>query len=323
MHAVEVKTLPTRGPIRTLAHDVLEGLLSRPRSLPPKYFYDARGSELFDRICDVPEYYPTRAEAALLRKVADSVVAAVRPTEILELGSGAARKTRILFDACERLGIAPRYVPFDVCADMLAKSGQELVNEYPWLEVNALAGDYTQSLDHLPSGDATRLWAFLGGTIGNFAHDEAVAMLVDVRRKLRSGDRLLIGADRVKAPEVLHAAYNDEAGVTAAFNLNLIQVLNNALDAAIPAGHFHHYACFNPHESRIEMYLVANRDVSVPLAALDAHLEMREGEAILTEISRKFTRRALEELLETAGFEVEAHHELLDTKFSLVLARPS
>lgn len=320
---VQVKTLPAREPARTLAHDVLEGLLAHPRSLPPKYFYDARGSELFDQICDAPEYYPTRAEAALLRQIADEVVAAVRPSEILELGSGAARKTRILFDACERHGIAPRYVPFDVCAEMLAKSGRQLLDEYPWLKVTAVAGDYTCSLEHLPTGETPRLWAFLGGTIGNFAHDEAVTMLASVRAQLRPGDRLLIGADRVKAPEVLHAAYNDEAGVTAAFNLNLINVLNSGLDADICMADFHHYACFNPRASQIEMYLVANRDLSVPLAALDARLEMLEGEAILTEISRKFTRRTLEELLEAAGFVVEAHHELSDTKFSLVLAQPA
>lgn len=315
-----VMSLPPAGPVRTLLEDVAEGLLSVPRSLPPKYFYDAHGSDLFDRICDTPEYYPTRAEADLLAQIADNLLAKVAPDELIELGSGTSRKTRILFDACARRGITPRYVPLDVCDEMLARVAGELNEEYAWLEVQPVAADYTQGLDHLPRAEGARLWAFLGGTIGNFEHAAAVDMLREVRLHLGPDDRLLIGADRLKAPERLHAAYNDAAGVTAEFNLNMITVLNRELGTQIPTEAFHHHACFNPARARIEMYLVANTDLEVPLAALGETLSIREGEAILTEISRKFTRRSLETLLEDAGYFIDAHFELEHTRFSLLLA---
>lgn len=325
MEATElnVHTIPPAREISDLEADVRTGLFSRPRRLPPKYFYDDRGSILFDQICDEPEYYPTRAEAQLLRESADAIVSMVSPAEILELGSGAARKTRILFDACERAGIAPRYTPFDVCDEMVARSGSELVRDYPWLTLRPVAGDYTAGLAHLPEHESPTLCAFLGGTIGNFEHADGVAMLRDVRAQLSQDDFLLIGADRVKPPAKLHAAYNDAAGVTAAFNLNLLSVLNRELDADFEVDGFEHYACFNPRESRIEMYLIAMRDHQVRFGALGEAIDIKEGESILTEISRKFTRASLEGLLAEAGFAVVEHFELDNTKFSLVLARPA
>jgi len=324
MEAIDlnVHTIPPARPVSDLEADVRAGLFERPRTLPPKYFYDERGSDLFDQICDEPEYYPTRAEAELLRRSADAIVERVRPAEILELGSGTARKTRILFDACERAGIAPRYTPFDVCDEMVARSGSELLRDYPWLTLRPVAGDYTAGLAHLPDSTSPTLCAFLGGTVGNFEHADGVAMLRDVRAQLTGDDFLLVGADRVKPPAALHAAYNDAAGLTAAFNRNVLSVLNRELEAGFDVDAFEHYACFNPRESRIEMYLVAMRDQSVGFNALDASIDIREGEAILTEISRKFTRATLEGLLAEAGFAVVEHFELQDTKFSLVLARP-
>ncbi|MGR8919146.1 MAG: L-histidine N(alpha)-methyltransferase [Gammaproteobacteria bacterium] len=312
---------PTRA-VNSLVEDVTQGLLSEPRVMPPKYFYDERGSLLFDQICDVPEYYPTRTEAALLEACAQDVIASERPEGILELGSGTSRKTRYLFDACTRADCHPVYTPVDVCDEVLVASGEALASEYPWLDVRPLVGDYTAGLDELPRRAARNLVVFLGGTIGNFDADHALGFLREVRATMRPGDALLIGADRVKEPDVLHAAYNDGAGVTAAFNLNLLRVLNRELGADFDLDGFEHYAHFNPLESRIEMHLIAMRNQRVVIGELDEAIEFDEGDHILTEISRKFTRRELEAMLVDCGFEISKHYESEGLKFSLVLAHP-
>lgn len=307
----------------SLAEDARAGLFARPRSLPPKYFYDAAGSQLFDRICDTPEYYLTRAEAALLACYARDIIDRTRPAQILELGSGVSRKTRHLFDACSVLRCHPEYRPFDVCQEMLIEAGTALLQEYDWLRVNALVGDYLAGLDNLPAAGGPALVAFLGSTIGNFEEEEAVGFLREVRALLGPDDRMLLGADRVKAPAALHAAYNDAAGLTARFNLNVLEVLNRELGADFDRGAFRHYAHYNPRRARMEMYLVAGRAQRVRFSALDEVLDLAEGEAIRTEVSRKFTRGALEALLEAAGFAVERHYEADGEAFSLVLARPA
>ncbi len=306
-----------------LEDDVRQGLLQgRPRSLPPKYFYDARGSELFDRICDTPEYYPTRTEDALLASCAATVIAEVRPRHIVELGSGTSRKTRRLFDACVSEECHSAYAPFDVCHDVLVEAGGSLVNEYDWLTVSALVGDYHAGFEHLPDFAGRSLFVFLGGTIGNFHHHEAVEFLSELRAHMQAEDRLLLGADRVKDPAVLHAAYNDAAGVTAAFNLNLLQVLNRELDADFAADGFYHHACYHPGAQRIEMYLVSKQSQRVRLGRMEEELAFDNGEAVLTEISRKFTPESLQALLTTAGFRMEAHFEAPEGYFSLMLAKP-
>ena len=205
----------------TLAEDVRRGLGGRRKSVPPKHFYDEEGSRLFDRICELPEYYLTRSEEQLLERSAREILDVARPTDLIELGSGAARKTRLLFDAAESLGIAPRYHPLDVCEPMLRASGEELLQRYPWLEVHALVADYERHLDVLPDGDR-RLVAFLGSTIGNFAPPRALAFLRGIAARLRAGDHLLLGADLVKPVAVLERAYDDAAGVTAEFNRNVL-----------------------------------------------------------------------------------------------------
>lgn len=306
-----------------LAEDVQQGLLEPPRSLSPKYFYDERGSQLFDAICDTPEYYVTRTEDALLLGCAADLIEGLRPAHIIEFGSGASRKTRHLFDQCATAGNAAVYWPFDVCEEMLLHSGRHLLHRYDWLQVNALVGDYLAGLRHLPRPGGECLYLFLGGTIGNFMPGEALAFLREVRSGMGPGDRLLLGADRVKAPEILHAAYNDRAGITAEFNLNLLQVLNRELEADFDPDAFRHEAVYNMDDSRIEMYLVSRRSQTVTLARLDKVLKLASGERILTEISRKFTPGSLTELLTAAGFAVERHFQPDNGFFSLMLAAPA
>ncbi|HKK13525.1 MAG TPA: L-histidine N(alpha)-methyltransferase, partial [Gammaproteobacteria bacterium] len=269
---LRVHPVPPARPLPDLAQDAREGLLRRPRSLPPKYFYDDRGSRLFDAICDTPEYYPTRTENALLARHAGEILAAVDPDHIVEFGSGTSRKTLHLLEACAADGARSGYWPLDVCESMLRETGEILVDRYQWLQVDALVGDYLGGLDHLPLPDGRRLFVFLGGTIGNFEPWQAEAFLAELRARMNPGDALLLGADRVKDPAVLHAAYNDAAGITARFNLNVLRVLNRELAADFDESAFRHEARYNPALQRIEMYLVARRPQRVMLEALEAEL---------------------------------------------------
>lgn len=310
--------LPTR-PIADIVEDARQGLLSRPRFMPPKYFYDQRGSELFDAICDTPEYYPTRTEDALLRHHAQELIQRAAPQHILEFGSGTSRKTRHLLDACTHVDTA--YWPFDVCESMLIQAGEQLVDEYDWLEVNVLVGDYLAGLQSLPAMDGRCLYLFLGGTIGNFSEAEAGWFLHELTAVMKPGDRLLLGADRVKDSEVLHAAYNDEQGFTAAFNLNLLEVLNRELQADFATDQFAHRAGFNASAGRIEMHLESSCEQSVTIDKLGTTLHLQQGEQILTEISRKFTYAGLEAMLTDAGLIIESHKQPDNGYFSLLLAR--
>jgi L-histidine N-alpha-methyltransferase len=323
--ATEITCQPVRATktVPSLTDDVLAGLFAAHKQLPAKYFYDDRGSALFDQICDEPEYYPTRTEDALLERSARDIITRVSPTQIIEFGSGMSRKIRHLFDACSVLECYPTYIPFDVCDDVMIKSGHQLAEQYRWLDVAPLSGDYTAGLGNVPLADGQNLLMFLGGTIGNFAPEQAVAFLREMRELMGARDQLLIGADRVKQPDVLHAAYNDVAGVTAEFNLNLLEVLNRELGADFQRPHFEHYACYDPDAAQIEMYLVCMRDQAVRFEKLNRTLELKEGDAIRTEISRKFTRETLETLLIEAGFGVKTHYEAAAHPFSLVLAAPA
>lgn len=314
------RKIPPLRPLADIALDARRGLTRRPRWMPPKYFYDERGSRLFDAICDTPEYYPTRTEDALLGAHAADIVAQVQPEHIVEFGSGTARKTRHLLDACCGRGAATAYWPFDVCETMLLETGQQLVDEYRRLRVHALVGDYLGGLQGLPPMHGRCLFLFLGGTIGNFTEPQAELFLREVHAAMKPGDFLMLGADRVKPVEVLHAAYNDSAGLTAQFNLNLLRVLNRELGADFRLAAFRHRAFFNSRASQIEMYLVASRAQSVRVTALDQALHFACGEEILTEISRKFTRPRLESMLRGAGFTVARHLQPDNGYFSLLLA---
>lgn len=309
------------GGASTLAEDVRAGLTGAPKSLPPKHFYDDTGSELFDAICDTPEYYPTRTEHALLRDIAPKLWSGVAPTDVVELGSGMARKTRALFDVAATEGRC-RYIPFDVSEGALRASGEQLLNEYPWLHIHGVVGDYDRHLVRIPDGKR-RLFLFLGGTIGNFDRSSAVAFLSKVRQDMGSGDRLLLGTDLVKDHTVLNAAYNDSAGITAEFNKNVLRVINRELEADFVVEAFNHLAFFNPVQHQIEMHLESTQTHRARIAKLDLDVELGKGERILTEISRKFTQHTVTDMLAAAGLELEDWFTPASGYFGLSLSRPA
>lgn len=303
----------------TLAADVLEGLRSVPKRIPPKHFYDARGSKLFELICQTEEYYPTRTEQRLLEALAPDLMSRLRPTHLVELGSGSAQKTCALFDAAAATGLSCRYVPFDVSESALRGSTELLLRKYDWLHVEGVVGDYERHLSQIPAG-RRRLFVFLGGTIGNFEPAAAVAFLRRVRDVMSPDDQFLLGTDLVKETAVLDRAYNDSGGLTEAFNKNVLLVVNRELGGRFDPDTFHHVAFFDARRSQIEMHLESRVDQRVPIAALDWTVEFRSGERVLTEISRKFTRRSVTELLSDAGLELLSWHEPPDGAFGLSLS---
>ncbi len=321
-HQLRCLRIPPSRAVPSLLDDVRSGLLHPPRSLPPKYFYDEVGSRLFDQICDTPEYYPTRTEDALLARHADAIIAQTRPAHLLELGSGSARKTRHLLHAvCAQTG-AGSYWPFDVCESMLMTTTQQLSCEYPALRVHPLLGDYQAGLDNLPRPVGGCLYLFLGGTLGNFRPGQARRLLRELASHMQPDDHLLLGLDRVKDEGVLHAAYNDAAGITAEFNRNVLQVLNREVVADFRPRAYDHLAEYVSEQEQIEMYLIPHSPQRVYLGALDVTLELPAGERILTEISRKFTTESIDQLLRESGLALMAHYEAPDACYSLVLARP-
>lgn len=311
---------PTRI-VPDIIEDVREGLLSKPRSLPPKYFYDERGSMLFANICETPEYYPTRTEEELLRKYSDDIINQVKPDEILELGSGTSRKTRCLFDACERNSHGCSYAPFDVCAPMLKMTAGQLQADYQWLTVTPLLGDYHAGLENLPGHEGRRLFVFIGSTIGNFTPGEARQFLSELHDRMLPGDFLLLGVDRVKDEAILNAAYNDKQGITADFNLNLLKILNRELGADFRLDNFSHHAGFNAENSRIEMRLVSRKSHTVRLGKINAEISFNQADDILTELSHKFTYAGAESLLTECGYSIINHYQPDNRYFSLILSK--
>ncbi|HJQ41043.1 MAG TPA: L-histidine N(alpha)-methyltransferase [Thermoanaerobaculia bacterium] len=287
------------------ATDVRNGLTAAQKSLPPRWFYDDLGSSLFDAICFLPEYYVLRAETEILTSFRDEIVAAFGShVRLVELGSGMARKTRILLDALPGV----EYVPVDVDAGMLERSGRDLLNEYPGLSVRAIASDFTRPsipLSTLPPTQARTVVLFLGSTIGNLDPDAATAMLRDLRSALRPGDALLLGADLRKEKSILDAAYDDALGVTAAFNLNLLQRINRELGGHFELASFAHRAFYDEARGRIEMHLVSRRAQRVRIDALDLEIAFDEGETIHTENSYKHDEASLRALASSGGFTIE------------------
>ncbi|MEV0644264.1 L-histidine N(alpha)-methyltransferase [Phytomonospora sp. NPDC050363] len=302
-----------------LRSDVHTGLSQRPRRLPPKWFYDARGSELFDRITRLPEYYPTRTERRILAAGAQDVAAISDAKTLVELGSGSSEKTRLLLDAMRAHGTLARFVPLDVSEAALREASAQIGTAYPGLEVHGLVADFTRHLDRVPNG-AGRLFAFLGGTIGNLEPEERARFFGELRAVLHPGERLLIGADLVKDPGTLVAAYDDAAGVTAEFNRNVLRVLNNRLGADFDPGSFDHVARWDPDNSWIEMLLRSTRAQTVTIPELEMTVEFEDGEELRTEISAKFTAERLGAELAEAGFTRE--HRWTDPAgaFALLLA---
>ncbi|MCA9646993.1 MAG: L-histidine N(alpha)-methyltransferase [Polyangiaceae bacterium] len=315
---VDVHVRP--GQSNTLREDALAGLTRTPKQLPPKHFYDTRGSELFDAICRTPEYYPTRTEQRLLEQVAERVMRSVRPTHLVELGSGMARKTHVLLTSAAGQGLQPRYVPFDVSESALRHSAETLLSSYGWLSVHGVVGDYDHHLHLIPRGDR-RLIAFLGGTIGNFEQQDAIRFLQRVAKTMGPGDALLLGTDLVKAKATLDRAYNDAEGVTAAFNLNVLRVMNRELGANFDEARFKHIAFYDEDTRRIEMHLESLAEQRVRLGGLDLEVEFKLGERMRTEISRKFSEAAVAELLGAAGLELANWFTPSDQAFALSLAR--
>ena len=289
----------------SLADEVRTGLLAKPRKLPPKYFYDAVGAELFEQITRTPEYYPTRSELALLQAHGGEILQASGAAQLIELGSGSSRKTRALL-AEAMPGTA--YWPFDVSEDMLLDSAAQLRADFPGLDIHALVGDYTAGLAGLANvlpDQGRRLVLFLGGTMGNFEPEDAADFMRSIRSMLRKGDSLLLGVDRHKDASVLEAAYNDAAGVTAAFNRTVLQVINRELDADFDPDAFAHRAIYDAATKQIEMYLIARHDLQVRIADLDEVLHLPAGERICTEVSRKFDPERLDALLASGGLRLQ------------------
>jgi L-histidine N-alpha-methyltransferase len=276
------------------------GLTADPKQLSPKWFYDERGSQLFDAITRVPEYYPTRCERAILETRAAEIAQHSNATTLVELGSGTSEKTRLLLDALRVHGTLERFVPFDVSEQTLRDAAQAIEAEYVGVDVHAVVGDFERHLTCLPTG-GRRLIAFLGGTIGNLAPAERATFLRTIAAGLGPHDALLLGTDLVKPIERLLAAYDDAQGVTAAFNRNVLLVLNRELGAAFDPDDFEHVALWNHEAEWIEMRLRAGADLKVEVAALDSVIAFAAGEEIRTEISAKFRKERIEAELASAG----------------------
>ena len=287
-----------------LLHDVAWGLSRAQKELPPKYFYDRRGSELFDEITRLPEYYLTRTERALLDCWSAPLMAALRPRALVELGAGNADKTRRLLDAMVYAGSGEVYVPIDVSAEFLDDAAARLREEYPTLGIEPVVGDIADPLDLGPDLPRPTIFGFLGSTIGNFDPPGARALLQNVAAAMRPGDRFLLGADLRKQPAVIEAAYNDAQGITAQFNLNVLRVLNRDLGATFDLSKFEHRAFYDRARHRIEMHLVSTDDQRVSIPGV-GEVGFAGGESIRTEISCKYDRASLDCMLGDAGMVIE------------------
>lgn len=321
--AITIDSYLHEGEQRSLAEDVLDGLTRPFKELPPKHFYDSRGAELFDRICDLPEYYQTRTERLILESCAQDIAQATGAAELVELGSGTAAKTRVLLDALHGMGTLERYVPVDVTEQMVRDCALALTSEYSGLQVHGVIGDFERHLDRLPDPVGPRLVAFLGGTIGNFPPGSRRRLLREIGRLLDEGDHLLLGVDLVKDSRVLCAAYDDSAGVTAEFNRNVLRVLNRELAANFDPDDFEHVALFDDEHEWIEMRLRALREHTTHVGELGLSVHFREGEEIRTEISAKFTRERIAADLAAAGLHLVDWLTDPNELFALTLSRPA
>ncbi|MFE2961456.1 L-histidine N(alpha)-methyltransferase [Nocardia tengchongensis] len=302
-----------------LREDVRRGLTAEPKWLPPKWFYDARGSELFEKITELPEYYPTRTERALLERVVGEIARIAGAEVLVELGAGSAAKTRLLLNALTAAGPLKSYVPQDVSISALRMAADEVAAEFPGLGVHGVVSDFTATLDNLPGG-GRRMVAFLGGTIGNLVPAERAEFLRGIRDVLEPGEQLLLGAGLVIDPAVLVPAYDDAAGVTAEFNRNVLHVLNARLGADFEPEKFAHVAVWDAEREWIEMRLEATEAMTVRIPELDLTVDFAQGEQLRTEISAKFRREVLESELDAAGFRAEHVWTDPDQRFALVLA---
>ena len=304
-----------------LEDDVRRGLAATQKSIPPLWFYDETGSRLFEEITQLPEYYPTRAERRLLTEHARDIARLAQADTLVELGAGACDKTRLLLDAMRSSGPQARYIPFDVSDEFLREAAKGLLEEYPGLSVHAVVGDFRQHLGQIPV-EGRRLIAFLGGTIGNLVPADRQRFLFDLNCTMGGGDHLLLGVDLVKDPAIVVAAYDDSAGVTAAFNRNVLNVINTELGANFVPEAFDHVALWNEADQWIEMRLRSTRDQAIRVSELDLDVNFARGEDLLTEISAKFIPTQLENELLASDFVVDTMWGADEGEFLLVLAHP-
>ncbi len=319
---IQIDSCLERAGDRSLADNVRAGLTASFKQLPPKHFYDARGSELFERICALPEYYLTRAESEILGERAAEIVASTECAELIELGSGAPEKAKTLLDAIGEHGTLSRYVPVDVSEHALRDAAQQLADVYPRLLIHGVVADFERQLDRIPPPDGMpRVVALLGSTIGNFEPASRRTLLGAAAALLSAADRLLVGVDLVKDQTVLEAAYNDTEGITAEFNRNVLRVINRELEADFELAAFEHVAFFDRRHEWIEMRLRALQDMTVSIAKLGLEVGFARDEELRTEISAKFTAGRLEADLAAAGLVLERWYTDRAERFALALAR--
>ncbi|HET7615062.1 MAG TPA: L-histidine N(alpha)-methyltransferase [Gemmatimonadaceae bacterium] len=301
-----------------MVRDVRLGLKKQPKELSSKYFYDERGSELFEEITQLPEYYLTRAERMLLEQRIGEIIRAARPCSLVELGAGSASKTRIILDEMRANGCAECYLPVDVSRDFLEATALQLRADYPDVEIKPVVSDITERFS-LPAVVPPTLFAFLGSTIGNFPRQQAVNVLSHIAGQMGVGDRFLLGADLIKDAAIINSAYNDSRGVTAAFNLNVLERLNRELNADFPLAEYDHRAFYSSENHRVEMHLIARKPHKVVIPEI-GEISFEEGESIRTELSYKYDRPMLEDILTAARLEIEKWMPASDGAFVLALA---
>ncbi len=302
--------------------DVIQGLTLQQKTIPPHYLYDRLGSQLFEEICGLPEYYPTRTETSILQTSAPKLAQITGNCQLIELGSGSSTKTRLIIEAYQKAGYSLAYVPVDVSTNILTESAQSLLLNYPFLEVHGLVGNYYLALKNLPDNNLdSRLVCFLGSTLGNFDPKECDYFFNQVMTVLKPGDYFLLGVDLQKPMPILEAAYNDAQGITAAFNLNILQHLNWRFAGNFNLTNFKHQAFFNPEQSQIEMHLVSLGQQEVRLEKLDLTITLAAGETIQTEISRKFSLQYLQDYLQKQGLKSHTVWTDNDQWFALLLTQ--
>ncbi len=311
------------GALATIHDDVRNGFSRSPKALSPKYFYDERGSQLFERITGLQEYYPTRAEQEILDRVGADIVAESGPRELVELGPGSARKTHALLDPILAQRDGATYVPVDVSESAVRELAARLAGSYAGLTIHGVVGDFEQDLERLRPNGSRRLIAFLGGTLGNLDREERLGFLRRTRQMLGPDDRLLVGTDLVKDKATLEAAYNDSEGVTAEFNKNVLKVVNSSLGGNIDPERFEHVAFYDERARRIEMRLRAAEEHSARIEALEMDVDFESGEEIRTEISCKFTRAGLAHEYACAGLELLGWHTDAEGLFALSVSGPA
>ncbi|MEM6613537.1 MAG: L-histidine N(alpha)-methyltransferase [Cyanobacteria bacterium P01_C01_bin.72] len=304
--------------------DAISGLRQVPKSLPARYFYDQKGSQLFEQICELPEYYPTRTEAGILQQYGTEIIERTQAVELVELGSGSSTKTRYLFNAYRSQDSALYYVPVDVSDSILQTSAKNLLADYPQLKIQGKVATYSQALEQLAhSNIGKRMIIFLGSSIGNFNSQECDRLMQQVTSALHPGDYFLLGIDLQKPQAILEAAYNDAQGITAAFNLNMLQHLNNRFGGNFDLQQFKHQAIYNSTAHQIEMYLISQVEQTVTLANINLTIDLEQGEKILTEISRKFDAEKMAKYLSSSQYGLNLIKNYTDTeqKFSLLLCQ--